>query len=90
MFFEEKEFHQNDNQCKKEHENRYAVDTMHVPHPTAMRCTRISFFDIKILCYLTDNSHNFKILYKDNTMLHYMRESWKLSGLVSKNIPFDS
>jgi hypothetical protein len=90
MFFEEKEFHQNDNQCKKEHENRNAVDTMHVSHPTAMRCIRISLFDIKIFCYLTENSHKFKILYKDNTMPYYICQPGKFSGLVSKNIPFDS
>jgi hypothetical protein len=58
---------------------------MHILHPGAMGCVRILFLDIKVFCYLTNNSHKFILLRKDNTMLDHTAKSMKLSRIVSKN-----
>ena len=44
MFFEEKIFDGDYNECHQEHENRDAVDAMHITHPFAMWGIWVSFF----------------------------------------------
>ena len=49
MMPEEDHFNDYDNQGDKKHENRNAVDAMHVFHPLRMWLIGVSFFDIEIL-----------------------------------------
>lgn len=57
MFFEKDQSNRNDDHRQQEHKNGNAIDAMHIAHPFAMRCIRVSFFDVEIFCYLTPDSH---------------------------------
>jgi hypothetical protein len=57
MPFKENSFDGNHNQREQEHENGNAVDTVHVFHPLAVRCVRVTLFDVEIFCYLIPDAH---------------------------------
>jgi len=53
MFLEKNQPDDNDDDSQDEHEDRYSIDPMHVPHPLCIRLFRVPFFDVEILCYLS-------------------------------------
>ena len=56
-FPEKDHFHENDDQCNQEHEQRNAVNTVHIAHPLAMGRLWVALFYIKIFRQLSPKSH---------------------------------
>ena len=50
--------HENYDQRKQEHKQRYAVDTMHIAYPLGMGPVGIFLFYVEIFGYLTPDSHD--------------------------------
>ena len=53
MFFEEDQFHYNNDQRKKKHKNGNAVNAMHIPDPFAAWRIGVTFLDVKVFCQLS-------------------------------------
>jgi len=49
--------HENYDQRKQEHKQRYAVDTMHIAHPFAMGRIGVALLYIKVFRQLSPHSH---------------------------------
>ena len=64
MSFKENIFDNNYNQREQEHENGNAIDAMHIFHPLAMWCVRVTFFYVEIFCYLIPDAHVVGFSYK--------------------------
>jgi hypothetical protein len=54
---EKKEFDQQKEQGKEEHENRNPVDPVHIANPFALGCIGVFFADIEIFSQLTQDAH---------------------------------
>jgi hypothetical protein len=58
MSLENKDSQDQENDPHEEHKNGDPVDPMHIPHPLGIRRIRIPLLDIKVLLYLSPDSHN--------------------------------
>jgi hypothetical protein len=58
MFLENKQPQDQKNKPHEEHEDRNAIDPMHIPHPLRIRRIRIPLLNVKIFGYLPPDSHN--------------------------------
>lgn len=57
VFPEKNKSYGNYHKCQQEHEDGNAVDAMHIFHPLAVRCVRVTLFYVEIFCHLPEYAH---------------------------------